>query len=64
MRPRGGGGEPCNPEPCTLANAVNNAKGGDQVVVTPGHYAPGSKVDLDHAIDVDRVVEVDFEPGA
>jgi hypothetical protein len=50
--PGGGGGEPCNPTPCTLANAVNNAKDGDQVIVTPGLYTPGSKVDADHAIDV------------
>ena len=46
------GGEPCNPTPCALANAVNKAANGDQVIVTPGSYAPNVEINLNHSIDV------------
>lgn len=50
--PGGGGGEPCNPNPCTLANAVDKASDGDEVVVEAGTYKPGAEVEVDRAISV------------
>jgi hypothetical protein len=56
--PTGSGPEPCNPVPCSLPSAVNNASDSDRVIVAPGHYELGPGIVLDHSIDVGP------EPGA
>lgn len=56
--PEASGAEPCNPGPCSLANAVNAAKDGDRVVVAPGQYVVTGDLVVDSAIDVGG------EPGA
>lgn len=56
--PGAGGAEPCNPAPCSLVKAVNDAKDGDRVVVAPGQYLTAADLEVDAAIDVGG------EPGA
>jgi hypothetical protein len=36
--PTGGNSEPCNPTPCDIVRAVNNASGTDEVIINPGTY--------------------------
>jgi hypothetical protein len=50
--PGAAGPEPCNPVPCSLLTAVNNAANGDQVIVTPGNYTVAGEILLDSAVDV------------
>jgi hypothetical protein len=50
--PGGEGGEPCNPNPCSLLLAVNNAGDNDKVIVNPGHYIENGEIFLDRSIDV------------
>jgi hypothetical protein len=56
--PGGTGAEPCNPDPCTLPNAVEghnpgtDVHAGDQVRLLAGPYHPGSTVEVNDAIDV------------
>ena len=50
--PGAAGAEPCNPGPCALLRAVNDAKDGDRVVVGPGQYAVADELEVDAAIDV------------
>src|SRR5262245_25176800 len=46
------GPEPCNPNPCSLLTAVNNAGDGDQVIVNAGNYTVSGELLLDRAQDV------------
>lgn len=50
--PAAAGPEPCNPAPCSLLKAVNNAVDADQVIVTPGNYTVVGEILLDRAVDV------------
>jgi hypothetical protein len=56
--PGASGGEPCNPNPCSLRTAVNEAGDGDQVIVAPGSYSVGGELLLD------RAENVGGQPGA
>jgi hypothetical protein len=50
--PSANGPEPCNPDPCSLLTAVNNAVDGDQVIVTAGNYTVSGELLLDRAENV------------
>jgi hypothetical protein len=50
--PGASGAEPCNPTPCSLSKAINNAKDGDQVIVAGGEYKLGAEIEITHAVDV------------
>ena len=55
--PTGSGAEPCNPTPCSLANAVQGhvagqVHDGDHVLMLAGPYTPGASITVDHAIDL------------
>ena len=50
--PGAAGAEPCNPSPCSLITAVNNAVDGDQVIVAPGNYTVAGEILLDRAVNV------------
>jgi hypothetical protein len=51
--PGGTGGEPCNPDPCSLPTAVEgDVHDGDQVQLLAGPYHPAGSLGIDAAIDV------------
>ncbi len=42
--PTAGGAEPCNPNPCPIATAIQFAHAGDEVILAPGTYPLGNTV--------------------
>jgi hypothetical protein len=54
--PGASGPEPCNPAPCSIHDAIQNAADGDEVVVRPGSYGSPSARLADPILSIRNIV--------